>query len=211
MKVFRKRIIVIFLLLSGLAVSVSAAPRDAGKADSGAVQKLQMMVKSLTSERDAAKAEASKVLAEVEQLKKENKEHMAAIKSTEAAKQQVDSELTAQKTSTTEVQSRLEQTNTRLLEVIEKYKVLNQSKNELTNELAVLNNKHQTTEQKLTTCEERNVKLYESGKELLERYQTKGTLTSVLQDEPLLQFNSVEMETIKQDYEDKLRSGVYKP
>ena len=206
------KLLLLMLVLFCALPSISlAAPRDTGKPDSGAVQKLQAMVKSLTNERDAAKAEATKTLAEVEQLKKENKEHVDAIKSTEAAKQQLDSELTAQKTSTTEVQTRLEQTNTRLLEVIDKYKALNQSKNELASELAALNNKQQTTEQKLTTCEQRNVKLYESGKELLERYESKGTLSSVLQDEPLLQFNSVEMETIKQDYEDKLRSGVYKP
>jgi hypothetical protein len=32
----------------------------------------------------------------------------------------------------------------------------------------------------------------------------------LLQDEPLLQFKSVEMENTVQEYEDKLRSGIYK-
>jgi len=94
--------------------------------------------------------------------------------------------------------------------VIEKYKVLNQNKGAVENELAELKNKQQVTEQKLASCTEHNVKLYESGKELLERYQNKGTISSLLQDEPALQFNSVEMESIIQEYEDKLRSGEYK-
>jgi len=44
----------------------------------------------------------------------------------------------------------------------------------------------------------------------LDRYQNKGAFGSLLQDEPILQFNSVEMESIVQDYEDKLNSGQYK-
>ncbi|MGD0961552.1 MAG: hypothetical protein ABSB19_17220 [Methylomonas sp.] len=198
------------LLCYFLPAPAQSAPRDAGKADGGAVQKLQAMVKSITMERDAAKTEVAKMQAELEQLKKEKQESAAAIKSAEAAKQQTDSELAAQKNSNTQVSQRLDQTNSRLLEVIEKYKALSQSKNELSNDFAALNNKQQATEQQLTSCEEHNVKLYQAGKELLDRYQNKGTFSALLQDEPALQFNSVEMESIIQEYEDKIRSGVYK-
>ena len=198
-----------FLLLSGLQ-NLQAAPRDAGKPDNGAVLKLQAMVKSLTSERDAAKAESVKQAAEIEQLKKENKENAAKLTAADAAKQQLDGELTAQKTSTSRVQETLDQYKTRLNEVIDKYKELTQSKNALSTELTALTSKQQATEQQLTQCTEHNVKLFQSGKDLLERYQNKGTLGSLLQDEPALQFNSVEMENIIQEYEDKLNSGVYK-
>jgi len=202
------RQLALLLLLACLAPTVlQAAPRDAGKADNGAVLKLQSMVKSLTSERDAAKAETAKVTAELEQLKKDNSK---AIATATAAKEQVDSELSAQKSNNTEVRDRLEKTNTRLLEVIEKYKEQSQSKNELSNELSSLKAKQQATEQQLASCGEHNVKLLESSKELLERYHTKGTFGSLLQDEPALQFNGVEMENLIQDYEDKLKAGQYK-
>ncbi len=195
------------VLLTGHMTTAHAAPREAGKGDGGAVLKLQAMVKSLTTEKDAAKAETAKVSAELDTLKKESS---ASAKAADAAKQQLDSELSEQKNSNTQVRERLDQTNARLLEVIEKYKVLNQNKGAVENELAELKNKQQVTEQKLASCTEHNVKLYESGKELLERYQNKGTISSLLQDEPALQFNSVEMESIIQEYEDKLRSGEYK-
>ena len=198
-----------FLLFLGFQ-NLQAAPRDAGKQDNGAVLKLQAMVKSLTGERDAAKAESVKLAAEIEKLKKENTENVAKLSAADAAKQQLDGELTAQKTSNTRVQETLEQYKTRLQEVIEKHKEVTQSKNELSNELAALKGKQQATEQQLTQCTDHNVKLYQSGKDLLERYQNKGTLGAILQDEPVLQFNSVEMENINQDYEDKLKSGVYK-
>jgi len=195
------------VLLTAQITPVHAAPREAGKGDNGAVLKLQAMVKSLTTEKEAAKAETAKVSAELDTLKKESS---ASAKAADAAKQQLDSELSEQKNSNTQVRERLDQTNARLLEVIEKYKVLNQNKGAVENELAELKNKQQVTEQKLASCTEHNVKLYESGKELLERYQNKGTISSLLQDEPALQFNSVEMESIIQEYEDKLRSGEYK-
>lgn len=192
-----------FLLLGWLLTqTVQAAPREAGKND-GAVLKLQAMVKTLTGERDAAKAEFARLEAEVEQLKKN---HSQAV----AAKEQLGSELSAQKNSNGEVRTRLDQTHAKLLEAIEKHKQLSQEKNQLGNELAQLKTQQESTAQQLSVCGQQNVKLYQSAKELLERYQSKGSLAGLLQDEPLLQFNSVEMETIMQDYQDKLSDGRYK-
>lgn len=188
----------------GLLQPLSAAQRDKGDA---ALQKLQATLKSITSERDAAKTESAKLTTELEQLKKDSAKAAAAA---EAAKEQLNTDLAAQKSTNDETKDRLDKTTARLLEVIDKYKALNQSKNELSNELALLKQQHEATTQQLSTCTEHNVKLYEAGKDLLERYNTKGTIAGLLQDEPLLQFNSVEMENILQDYEDKLRSGEYK-
>lgn len=181
--------------------ALQAVPREASRND-GAIVKLQAMVKSLTAERDAAQAETLQVIAELAALKKEHTE-------VAAAKEQLDGELSAQRSSNGEVRSRLDQTHAKLLEVIEKYKQLSQDKNELSGAFAKLKTEYETKEQQLTTCDEHNVKLYQSGQELLERYQNKGTFTGLLQDEPVLQFQSVEMENIVQEYEDKLRSGQY--
>jgi len=184
-----------------LSNSVMAAPRQPA-VDNGALVKLQATIKALTAERDTATAEAATLKSEVEQLKKENS---AAV----STKEQLGSELSAQKNSNSEVRDRLEKTNAKLLEVIEKHKVLNQAKADLGNELTVVKGKQQATEQQLATCNDHNVKLLQSGQELLDRYQSKGTMATLLQDEPILQFQSVEMETIAQEYQDKLNLGKY--
>jgi hypothetical protein len=44
---------------------------------------------------------------------------------------------------------------------------------------------------------------------LLERYQGKGTFEGLLQDEPLLQFQSVEMQNIVQEYEDTINNHQF--
>ncbi|WP_243692531.1 hypothetical protein [Methylomonas methanica] len=163
------------------------------------------MVKSLTAERDAAKAESAKLSEELQELEQLKKAHSAAV----AAKEQISSELSAQRNSNGEVRERLEKANARLSELIEKHKEVSQAKAELQTQLATLNATKQATEQQLSVCDTHNVKLYEAAKELLERYENKGALASVLQNEALLQFNSVEMETIVQEYEDKLNAGKY--
>jgi len=194
---------VVSMLLAGcvLSNSVMAAPRQPA-VDNSALVKLQATIKTLTAERDAATAETATLKSEVEKLKKENS---AAV----STKEQLGSELSAQKSSNSEVRDRLEKTNAKLLEVIEKYKVLNQAKADLGNELTTAKGKQQATEQQLTTCNGHNVKLLQSAQELLDRYQSKGTVATLLQDEPILQFQSVEMETIAQEYQDKLNSGKY--
>lgn len=191
-------------LLLALAVSaaVSAAPREAGK-DSGAVLKLQGMVKSLTAERDAAKAETAKLSEQLKQFEQLKKDHAVAV----AAKEQLGSELSAQRHAAGEVRERLEKSNARLQEAFEKNREANQAKTDLAGQLAALKSKQQATEQQLSVCGDHNLKLYEAGKELLQRYQNKGALSGLLEQEALLQFNSVEMENLVQEYEDKLRAG----
>jgi chromosome segregation ATPase len=198
---FNNALVMVAIGLVFFCQQLQASPREASRSD-GAVLKLQSMVRSLTKERDDAKAETAKLTAEIDDLKKQ---HSQAV----VDKEQLGSELSAQKNSNGEVRSRLDQTHAKLLEVIEKYKKLDQDKSELSNSFAQLKASQEATEQQLKTCDQHNVKLYQSAQELLEKYQNKGTFSAMLQDEPILQFQSVEMENIIQEYEDKLRQGQY--
>jgi chromosome segregation ATPase len=117
--------------------------------------------------------------------------------------------LSAQRNATGEVRERLEKTNARLVEAFEKQKEISQAKAELAVQLTAMTGKQQASEQQLGICDTHNVKLYEAAKELLERYEHKDALASLLEQEALLQFKSVEMEGIVQEYEDKLNAGKY--
>jgi|CXWL01.1.fsa_nt_gi septum formation topological specificity factor MinE len=178
-----------------------AAPRDAGGANK-MVAKLQAMVKELTVERDQIKAEKDKLVTDLDQLKQEK----AAAASAEG---RLSEELSAQKNSNEAVQNKLEQTHGKLLEVIEKYKALVKEKNELTTTHVSLQDIHKQTETELQSCESKNIKMFEASKELLVRYEDKGIMDSLLKSEPVLQFKSVEMETVIQEYEDKLSKQKY--
>jgi len=188
---------------------VHAAPREANK-DSAAILKLQAMVKTLTDERDGAKAETAKLVTDLELLKKDKA-------ASDQAQAQLSSELAAQKSNAEQVRARLDETHARLLEVIEKHKQVSANKAELEETLSAeknnftqLSSKQKATEVQLATCGEHNVKLIKAAHELLDRYEHKGTWATLFKEEPVLQFKSVEMENIVQDYQDKINAGTYK-
>lgn len=185
------------LLIACLMTSVlHAAPRDAGGANK-LVGKLQTMVKDITVERDQIKAEKDKLATDIEQLKQEKVE-------ASSSEDRLNGELSVQKSNNQALQNKLDQTHAKLLEVIEKYKALVKEKNELTTTHVSLQDTHKQTETELQSCESKNIKMFEASKELLVRYEDKGIMDSLLKSEPVLQFKSVEMETVIQEYEDKL-------
>lgn len=113
------------------------------------------------------------------------------------------------KSSNDAVRGTLEQTHAKLLEVIEKYNALNQAKNELGVTHVNLQNSHNQTESELQSCEGKNIKLFEAGKEVLNSYENIGIMNTLFKSEPVLQFKSVEMQTLAQEYEDKLIKQKY--
>ena len=127
-----------------------------------------------------------------------------------AAESRLSSELAAQKTNNEAITGRLDKTNARLLEVIEKYKALNQEKNELTVKHASLDD-CATARLRLNSkaAKVKILKMYEATKSLLKNYEDKGVWETLLHKEPFLQIKTVEMETIAQEYEDKLRKEKY--
>lgn len=184
-----------------IAAEVGAAPREAAKNDAALI-KLQAALKAVTAERDAARTDLAKLNGDVEQLRKDNS-------ATAAAKDALSSSLDAQRNVAQSLQSRLHNTEAKLGENVERAKELAQAKLSLTRELMALKTRQQVSEQQLQLCGQHNAKLIKSAEELLEKYQTKGSLASLLQDEPLLQIQSVEMEGIVEQYRDDIQSGKY--
>ncbi len=196
--------LVVSVLLAGslLSTTTQAAPRVAADGNNKAVVKLQTLVKEITTERDLVKTEKDKLVLDIEKLKKEKA-------ATASEGDRLSSELAAQKNSNAAVSNTLEQTHAKLLEVIEKYNVLNKAKNELSATYVNLENTQKQTESNLQNCEGKNIKLFEAGKEVLNSYENKGVMDTLLNSEPILQFKSVEMQSLIQEYEDKLSKQKY--
>ena len=201
-----KTLIKPLFVLAALSVSLStftvyAEPR-AENANGKAMAKLQAMVKEATTARDALKTEKEKLEQELTQVKKEKSQ-------SESAEDQLRNDLAVKSNSLSSTANTLEQTNAKLLEVIEKYNGLNKAKTELNTTYEKLMATNKQTQTNLQSCETKNVKLYEAGKEILNTYQNKGLVDTLLKSEPIFQFNSVEMEGITQEYEEKLRKQIY--
>jgi chromosome segregation ATPase len=203
-----KLFLIVVLVLSFLPVQAANAAKESSSAK--AIKKLQMMVKDATAERDRLTTENGKITAELEQLKKQSEQEK---KTATTLADKHSKELTTQKSIADEIHNRLENTTAKLREVIDKYNALNQSKNELATEHSSLQNTQQFTASELKACETKNAKLYEASKEVIASYQgcqDKGIVGTLMDSEPVLQINSVEYETIAQDYEDKLNKQKFK-
>jgi len=196
-----KKIFVLWFILFWNSFS-QAGVRDAASGGGQMVAKLQGMVRQVTKERDSVKTENAKLQAELETLKKQNAK-------LEASGEKISKKLAGQQGSNKKLQARQEQTYNKLVEVVDKYKLLKQEKNLLNSELIGLQGQFKNSTQQLDICSTHNGKLISSANELLERYQNKGTFDGFLQSEGVLQFKSVEMETIVQEYEDKIRDEEY--
>jgi chromosome segregation ATPase len=204
-----------FALFLLLAFSTAQAAVREGGGDAKLVNKLQSMVKEATAEHDTLKGENEKLKVDLEKIPALEKE-LAALKAEKitaaAAEVKLNSDLTSQKASNDETRLRLEATSAKLHEVIDKYNALNKTRNELNNTYAMLQNDQKATTSALKNCETKNLKLYESTKDILAGYQScrnRGVVDAFLESEPLSQINNVEFETLMQEYEDKLRKQKY--
>ena len=199
------RIVVLMSLSSFMfwCAFAEAGVRDASTGGNNQMLvKLQGMVRKASQERDTLKTENAKLQDKLDRLTKRNAK-------LEVDGNKISKKLARQQGSNKALQARQQQTFSKLEEVVEKYKVLRQQNNQIKAELTVLQGDHQKTGQELQRCSQHNGKLIASANELLERYQNKGTFDGLWQSEGLLQFKSVEMEAIVQEYEDKIRAEEY--
>jgi chromosome segregation ATPase len=64
------------------------------------------------------------------------------------------------------------------------------------------------TRGRATACEAKNAELYKFGKELVDGYDRQDLFSSIGAKEPFTRLKRVEIETLVQDYEDKLRANA---
>ncbi|HXJ01225.1 MAG TPA: hypothetical protein VNH44_08370 [Micropepsaceae bacterium] len=64
------------------------------------------------------------------------------------------------------------------------------------------------TRGRATACEAKNAELYKFGKDLIDAYDRKDLFSTIGSKEPFTGLKRVEIETLMQDYEDKLRANV---
>ncbi|MBE0437061.1 MAG: hypothetical protein IBX56_14815 [Methylomicrobium sp.] len=194
-------VLLVTSLLSNVVYAQAARRDDGGSAR--VINKLQAMVREMTAERDALKSDNDRLAAEIETLKEQ---HEAAV----SREEKLSGELDSQKSTIEAVRGRLDQTHGKLVEVVEKYKVLNQSKNQLSLEHAELQKLQEFTVSELDSCENKNIKMYQATRDMLKDYGGQSLFARLVQAEPVFQFNSVELENIIQEYEDKLIEQKYR-
>lgn len=198
----------VLVCLTG-AVSGEAAPRNAG-GSSQAVAKLQLMVRDISSERDALKAEQAGLKTEADKLRAELEKLRQEKAGADAAAGRLSGELAAQKNQNSAVSGRLDQATAKLREVVDKYNALSRAKNELGIEHANLQKVQTTTAAELAACSAKNAKLYDAARNIIANYQKRGVIDTLLESEPFFGIRNVETEGLLERYRDEIDKQKYR-
>ncbi len=196
------------LLLSTLQVA-DAAKRDEG-AENRIAAKLQAMVREVSAERDKLKTENANLAAENQKLNQQLSAETQLAQTAVSAKERLSAELSSANNSHERLQGQIDNTRSKLQDIVEKHKKLNQEKSSLNNQLLVLQQAQTYTESELEICANKNLELLKITRNMTENFNKHGVFDALLSKEPVLGFNDVEIETLIQEYQDKLLAQQYR-
>lgn len=184
------------VLCAALAACLGAAPAAAETArrdsdEQRVLAKTQYLLKQVSTERDALKAENEKLKAEIDAL---NKKSAGQKKSAETA-------LAKSKEEYAQMSERLQ----------EAIKRLETEKQALTTEKQQRDESLTRQSKSLEVCETKNARLVEANLELLHRYENKGVFDALFQREPVTGLKQVEIESLIEEYRDKMDALKVKP
>lgn len=203
-----RRKIVVIALLSSFALSGAAhaepAKRSSGGADTEALLRAQSQVREMAAERDALELEVKKMKDETTEKDSAHKKQLAGLNEKLMAAERSQTQLQGQNMRALEgndaLRDRIKDQHEKMQKLVDKYKELVAALRQVEGERSELNANHTAQTRQLEVCETRNVKLYETALEVLDRYENKGVWEALVQREPVTQLKRVEIENLVQDY-----------
>jgi len=182
--------------------------KRAGGGDAAAMAKFQSMVQQVTGERDALQGELEKALAErVKSDEKQKREIAVLTKTIEGLENNSDRShdtLTRANEANTTLRERIKEQQERMQKLVEKYKELVENLRMVEADKSAAQTKVADQDRRLNDCSAKNTKLYQVNLELLDRYENKGVWDALLQLEPVTQLKRVEIESVVEEYKDKI-------
>jgi chromosome segregation ATPase len=204
-------------LAAALVVATSIAHaettrRDAG-ADSAALLRAQGQVRELAAQRDALQAELDQTKKEMTDKEAAHKKQTAELKESlsdaENRLSQAQNQNTRAQEGNDALRDRIKDQHEKMQKLVDKYKELVGMLRTLESERSELHTTSSAQQRQLETCAKDNVKLYDAGMELLERYANKGVWDALIEKEPVTQLKRVEMENLVQDYRQRVNAARF--
>src|SRR5262245_53430859 len=194
MKTYRTMIAVTGTLALCTAVWAQQSRDDGGSA------RLQAMVQQLTAEKTRLEADNAKQKTELDKVNAELKTLRDAQAGLERRLGQSEASLTQTNASNTRNAATVEQLRAREAEIVAEYRKLAETlrtteveRNELRTMLA-------SRDSALNQCVTNNQKLFETGNEVLDRYEDKGCFSAVRENEPFTQNRRVKLQNLVDEY-----------
>jgi hypothetical protein len=152
---------------------------------------------TLEDEKQQALAEVEKLVKEKGRLLAENKSLKTKADALETRADSLEKKAVSLESSGKNQADRLEKIETERDVLDKKQRQTAQTLLERELELKQLNGRY-------NQCAENNARLHVIGEELIDRYQKKGVMGTLMEKEPFTQVKKVELEKLVQDYKDKI-------
>jgi chromosome segregation ATPase len=156
---------------------------------------------SVQSQLDAAGKEKEHLLAETKELKTKGAESDLKASSLDKKVASLEARASSLDEKNSHLQERLAKIEADRSALDQKQKQTFQTLQEREKELKQLSVESQ---RKYDTCAEHNARLYGIAKDLLDKYEHKGVMGSLLEKKPLTQIKKVELEKIGEDYKERI-------
>jgi chromosome segregation ATPase len=168
--------------------------------DDGGNARLQAMVQQLTNEKTQALADNAKLKADVDKANAELKSLRDAQAGLERRLGQSESSLSQASATNTRTAAALEQQRARTEELVAEFRKTIESLRATELERNELRTRLASRESAFAQCAAANQKLFDTGNEVLDRYEQKGCFASLRENEPFTQMKRVRLENLVDEY-----------
>ena len=181
------------IFMACFAATAALAGTDADKEAKHEMRKLQAQLSAVQKEK-------ADLAAQLEEIKKQ----LGDLGAKSAA---LEKKSGGQKKQFAELTAKLQESDANLQKMTQQYSDTVKAMQQIQKEKEQVQ-KEKEQEQKMLSgdvrvCEKKNADLYRISTELLEKYQSKGVFTALLQAEPFTQIEKVKVENVLQEYKDK--------
>ena len=194
MRIYRTMVPAVCGLVLCFGVSAQQARDDGGSA------RLQAMVQQLTAEKTRLEADNAKQKTELDKANSELKTLREAQAGLERRLGQNEASLTQTNASNTRNAAAVEQLRAREAEIIAEYRKLAETLRTTELERNDLKTMLASRDSALNQCVTSNQKLFETGNEVLDRYEDKGCFSSMRENEPFTQNRRVKLQNLVDEY-----------
>ncbi|GAO34719.1 hypothetical protein SCT_0099 [Sulfuricella sp. T08] len=182
-----------------------ATPVHAAKdPDKEATRRVQAQLRKISDEKVVLEQDKATLNQELDTLKKKSGEMESSASSANKRKAVLEKETEALKQDKTKLSEQVEQLKKELAESQLALRDTRQNLQQETSQKQRLDQSLSTRGKELEVCETKNQKLYQYQVELINRAQNRGSLSALLDSEPVLGLKRVEIENILEEYRDKV-------
>jgi len=202
----RKKISVVLMAVLLAIGGTAYAATDKTDRSKNALRKMQLIQQQLASEKAQLEKEKEDLAKRVSDLTNDAEKGKDAVAAESKKKNALARELDVAQKERAKLEESLKDARNKLDELSKMHQETLQALSQRDSQKKSLESTVARQVDTISSCESKNLKLYELNAQILSSYKDKGIVDALLHAEPLTQIKTVEIENLLQEYRDKIDS-----